>query len=147
MLLTGKILLVGCLAVVALWGAIPAGLALGLSPLCVSLTAATGTSLGIIITGLLGIKFSGWVRRRYWDKPITRKNERLKSIWIRYGVPGLGIIAPLITGAPLGTILGIALGAPFIRLIWWMCIGALIWSILLTLVFAGSLVGLRLLCS
>jgi hypothetical protein len=145
MVLIGKILLVGGIATFALWGAIPAGLALGLDALWIILAVAAGTSIGVIFAALLSSKARSWVNQRYPARLTAAGTKRLRYIWIRYGVPGLGLLAPLVTGAPVAAFFGAALGAPLLRLISWMCIGAFIWSIILTLVFTGSLAGLRLL--
>jgi len=64
----------------------------------------------------------------------------LYKIWNKYGVIGLGLLSPLLFGAPLGAAVGIALGAGKKPLILWMSIGILCWSVCLTLVgFTGLL--------
>ena len=38
--------------------------------------------------------------------------NRPERLWERYGIYGVGLIAPLIVGVPAAAALGIALGAP-----------------------------------
>ena len=45
---------------------------------------------------------------------------------------GLGLLAPLLVGAPLGTALGLLPGAPVRRLLLWVSVGIVLWSALLT---------------
>jgi len=47
---------------------------------------------------------------------------------MRYGVVGLGLLAPLLVGAPLGTVVGISFGAPADRLLLWMSLGPLLFA-------------------
>jgi hypothetical protein len=53
------------------------------------------------------------------------------------------LLAPLLTGAPLGTALGMALGAPTGRLLLWMSLGIAAWSALLTVAGALGLAGIE----
>lgn len=62
-------------------------------------------------------------------------------IWEKYGVIGLGLASPLLTGAPLGAAIGISLGAPTGKLMWWMSIGIVIWSVILTAAVAYGLLS------
>ena len=68
------------------------------------------------------------------------EKSRLYEVWNNYGVIGLGLLSPLLLGAPLGSAVGIALGAGKKRLILWISIGILLWSVGLTLAgFMGFL--------
>ena len=46
----------------------------------------------------------------------------------------LGLLGPLLIGAPLGTVLGIAMGLQVNRIFFWMCLGIMVCSIGLTIV-------------
>jgi membrane protein YqaA with SNARE-associated domain len=119
------------IAMLELWAAIPAGLALQLHPLLVGLTAALGAIVGVLVVMLLGEPLRAWMRRHKGEaEPNT--NSRMHRIWARFGVIGLGLLAPLLVGAPLGAVLGLALGAPPSKLLMWLVIGALGWSALIT---------------
>ena len=115
-----KLLTVFGLGIVELWAAIPAGLALGLHPLATGIMAATGAILGTLITLRLGERIRTWLIQRHGRNSKNRQHGRINRIWSRYGVVGLGLLAPLLVGAPVGTALGITFGAPGRRLLFWM---------------------------
>lgn len=129
-----KLLSVFALGAVELWAAIPAGLALNASPVLVGVVAAAGAMFGVLVVVLLGERVRDWVMRRHGDGSQTGPHGFIPRIWDRYGVIGLGLLAPLLTGAPVGAALGLALGVPANRLLFWLSIGIALWSIVLTLV-------------
>lgn len=116
------------------WAAIPAGLALGLPPLVVIVTTVASYALGVAVVTLLGEGVRAWVLRRLGDRAVLKPDSFVGRIWERYGLIGLGLLAPVTLGAQIGAAIGVALGAPRGRLILWMLIGALVWSIGLTVV-------------
>jgi hypothetical protein len=136
-----KTLTVFGLAAAELWAAIPAGLALDLHPVLIGVVSAAGAILGVLIILMVGEGVRSWLlRRRGGEK---RRHGRIYRIWVRYGVAGLGLLAPLLTGAPLGTALAIAFGAPAGRLLLWMSLGIVAWSALLTTAGALGLAGIQ----
>ncbi|MDF2668036.1 MAG: small multi-drug export protein [Paenibacillus sp.] len=125
-----KWLTVAGTSVLELWAAIPLGFALGLHPLLTGLLSA----LGSIISAYLVIQVGGPLRRwmlRRWERK-NKQSGKMSTIWNKYGVVGLGFISPLITGAPLGAVIGISFGAAPGRLLLWMTVGILFWSFVLT---------------
>ena len=136
-----RILTVLGLGAVELWLAIPAGLALQLGPFATVATAAVGAALGVIIILILGHHIRNWLLNRGLIR--DRKNGRIYYIWDRCGVAGLGLLSPLLVGAPFGTAIGIALGAPAVRLFFWMSLGIIIYSIALMYVAELGLSGLE----
>ncbi len=139
-----NLLMVLGLGVIELWGAIPAGLALRLPPPIVGVTAATGAMLGALIVVLLGKRARSWLTRHRGGRQEAPGRHRLiHQVWRRYGVIGLGLLSPLLTGAPLGVVLGLALGAPAGRLLFWTSLGIIFWSTALTLAGALGLAGIK----
>lgn len=130
------------LGAVTLWGAIPIGLALGLDPWAAGVAAAMGAALGTLAVSAVGDRI-----RNYPPTPLakaaTRHRGLLYRIWARYGAPGLGLAAPLFVGAPLGTAMGIILGAPTARLLLWTMLGIVFWSAGLTFVATMGLSALQ----
>lgn len=120
-------------SIVELWLGIPLGLYLDLNPVIITITAAAGSILSAVIVATLGEglrkRFLKW---RYGEK--SPETGKIYDIWRKYGIIGLGLLSPLLLGAPLGAALGIGLGAPKDRLLLWMSIGIVIWSALLTTV-------------
>jgi len=115
-----------------LWAGIPIGLALKLNPFITGKASALGAiSASVLVLSLgdnLRKKFFKW---RYGGKKDLKKGKYYK-IWNKYGIVGLGLLSPLFFGAPLGSGLGIVLGAEKRPLLIWMGIGIILWSILLT---------------
>jgi len=56
----------------------------------------------------------------------------IDRVWRRWGVIGLGLFAPCLTGAPIGVALGLWLRVPTPRLLLWMLLGVVAWTVILT---------------
>lgn len=137
-----KMLAVLGLGVIELWAAIPAGLALQLHPLLTGIMAALGSIIAAVVVALLGARARHWIM--HWrGRDAIKPDSRIRRIWIRYGVVGLGLLSPLITGAPLGAALGVTLGVPTGRLLLWMSAGIALWSGILTLASVLGLAGIQ----
>lgn len=132
-----KLLMVLGLGAIELWAAIPTGLALQLHPLITGIVAAIGAMMGALVVLMLGERIRTWLVRRHNGESEWGRHGRIYRIWHRYGVIGLGLLAPLLTGAPLGVAIGLTLGAPTGRLLLWTSLGIAFWSAILTL--AGAL--------
>ncbi|MFA5817430.1 MAG: small multi-drug export protein [Bacteroidales bacterium] len=131
-----KLLTVLGLGAIELWAAIPAGFALKLHPVTIGITAAIGAMLGGVVVMLLGERVRSWQMQRLGRKDEKVQQSRIHKLWHHYGVIGLGLLAPLLTGAPLGVALGLTLGAPSVRLLFWIGMGIVLWSTVLTVVGA-----------
>ena len=138
-----KLLMVFGLGAVELWAAIPAGLALQLHPVAAGFAAGVGAILGVLAVVLLGERMRAWLMRRFITRSEGRTSGRLDRVWASYGVAGLGLLAPVVTGTPLGAALGMALGAPTGKLLLWMSVGIAAWSVALTAAGTLGLSGLQ----
>ncbi|HML05695.1 MAG TPA: small multi-drug export protein [Methanobacterium sp.] len=128
----GTILVFGA-SILELWAGIPIGIAFQLNPFLTGAAAALGAILAAFIVSFLGEGIREKVIKwRYKNKDL--KKGRFYKIWNKYGIIGLGLISPLLFGAPLGAALGIAFGAEKKALVIWMSIGIVLWSIILTTV-------------
>ncbi len=110
-----------------MWVGIVTGLALGLSP------ALSGTvSVASAIAGVtLVVAFGGRLRELvYRSRRLARRRERIERVWERYGIPGVALQAPLLTGPILATLL--ALGAPPRLLLLWMLASVVFWGAVIT---------------
>jgi hypothetical protein len=130
------------LGTVELWAAIPAGLVLQIHPVTTGAVAALGAILGILAMGFMGGRVRLWLLRRSGGDSGGR-HGRIARFWVRYGVIGLGLLSPLLVGAPLGTAVGMSLGAPTGRLVFWMSLGAVLCSLVLTSAATLGLMGLE----
>ncbi|MCG5547623.1 small multi-drug export protein [Halorhodospira halochloris] len=103
---------------------IPAGAAMGLSIAPLTVTAFIGNAVPVILIILL---FQAW-ERRYG--PIQKRwGKRAMGIWQRYGLPGIALTAPVITGIHLATVMALALGSPQRQTTYWMVASLAVWSI------------------
>jgi len=107
-----RLLTIIALGAVELWAAIPAGLALKANPVVVGVAAAVGAMLGVLVVVGLGEHVRHWLPGRHRGDRATGSHGLIRAIWDRYGVIGLGLFAPMLTGAPIGAALGLTLGVP-----------------------------------
>lgn len=125
-------LIVFLASVAELWLAIPMGLALKLPPLNTVIISILGSTASAFIVAFAGAN----LRERFimWRYGSNRDIERgsLYKIWNKYGVVGLGLLSPLLFGAPMGTAVGVIFGAERNYLLLWITIGIVIWSAALT---------------
>jgi hypothetical protein len=131
-----SILTVFGLASVEIWFAVPAGLALGVPPLVLWLATLAGSLLSVTIVAFAGDALRTWLLRRRGGSVLSGRG-RLYRIWVRYGVIGWGLASPLVFAPPMGTAIGLALGAPRPRLLASMVAGTVLWTTIL--VVAGTL--------
>lgn len=136
-----KFISVASIAILELWAAIPAGIALSLHPLLIGLASIIGATIGAALVIFLGDALQKWLLRK--ENETKKNNTRIYVIWEKYGVIGLGLLAPLITGVLLGAVVGVSLKAAPRRLMLWMSIGIVIWSVLLTAIATLGLKGLQ----
>ncbi len=110
--------------------AITTGLALEVDPLLTAIMTTIGGILAVlVILGLSDrIRNWKWVVEKHYCEIGKDRSGRICRVWDRYGVAGLGLLAPSLIGAPVGTIIGITLGSQTRALLLWMSTGIFIWS-------------------
>ena len=128
-----QLLSVAAIAIVELWAAIPAGIAMGLPVPLVWTATVCGALTGIAVVVFAGDRLRTWLVARFGHGG-ARPGGRLRHLWDRYGVIGWGLLAPLLLGAPLAAAIGVALGAARSRLVFWLGVGAVAWTTVLTVV-------------
>ncbi len=105
-------------------------------PLIWVLTVA-GAILSVSLVALTGDALRSFlVRRRGKDWP--NRSGRIYGVWVRYGVPGWGLVSPLFMAPPMGTAVALMLGAPKRRLMGWMFTGVVLW---VTILVTAGIVG------
>lgn len=129
------------LAFVAFWPAIVTGVALGLHPGMVVALTVLSYSCGVLLIAVFGGRVRAWLMKRLGKGDAALSSGRMRAIWDRYGVIGLGLAAPMTVGAQLGAAVGMALNAQPRRLVVSMALGALLWSIALTAAVSLGLLG------
>ena len=83
--------------------------------------------------------------KRYGDKVpnFEESNHIIWRAWKRFGVIGFGFLAPMTVGAQIGALIGLTLQLSTLRLFIWMVLGALVWSILLTILVLLGVAGVE----
>jgi hypothetical protein len=135
-----SVLTVFGLAFVEIWFAVPAGFALDLSPPVLWLATAAGSLASVTIVAFAGDALRARLVRRRGGSVVAGRG-RLYRIWVRYGVVGWGLVSPLVFAPPMGTAIGLVLGAPRRRLLAWMAAGTVGWT---TILVGGGVLGLDL---
>ena len=127
-------------AIIEIWFAVPTGLALGLPVPVIWVLTVVGAIVSGSLVASTGDALRTWlVRRRGKDWPA--KTGRIYGVWVRYGVPGWGLVSPLFMAPPMGTAVALMLGAPKRRLMGWMFAGVLLW---VTILVVAGVVGVGL---
>jgi hypothetical protein len=124
---------------------IPGGLAMGLKPFFVAVLAFAGNAIPVFLI-VYGYKYwQIWRQSKVKPGPyrMTRRKKRALAIWNRYGLPGLALLGPLLTGIHLATIIALAFNPAKNRLLFWMNSSLLIWTIVTTIVSYYGLEGIR----
>lgn len=130
------------LGAIEIWAAVPAGIALGLPyPVVWALTAA-GSLASVAAVAYAGSALREWLVRRLGHGGLAPRG-RLWAVWVRWGVPGWGLVSPLVFAPPMGAALALALGAPRRRLWLWMSAGVLVWTTILVAAAALGLAAIR----
>jgi Putative small multi-drug export protein len=124
-----KLLSAAALGAIDLWLGIPVGLASGLPPVASGTAATTGGLVGAALVTLAGERLQRWAYGRGW---LAKRRERVERMWNRYGILGVALQAPILTGAPLGTLVALGLGAPTGKLLFWMGVSLTFWGAILT---------------
>ena len=117
--------------------AIPAGVALGMPVWAVAAVAWLGYSLGGAVILLLGVPAQEWLRKKWKISLSPDPTKLFWRIFERYGVIGLGLIAPITIGPQLTALLLLTLGIKPGKIFFAIALGAIPWVLL----FAGITLG------
>lgn len=123
---------------------IPIAVGLGLDPLLVGATAFVGNLGSVLVLLAFHRRIARWRARRRDDSAeddadsSTRRREWARRVWDRYGLPGLSIASPILTGVHLAALLALAAGSSRAAIARWMTVGIAIWTVVLV---GGSMLG------
>jgi hypothetical protein len=125
------------LGILELWIAIPAGIALKIPVIAVALVSGAGALTSGVIVFAVGAPRRNWLLRMK-TKKTGSLDSNIQKIWNEFGIAGLGLIAPFLTGVHLGTAIALALGCTWRITLLWMTIGALAWSFIIAYAAAAG---------
>jgi hypothetical protein len=117
---------------------IPIGVGLGLNAFGVAIFAFLGNVLpiyGIIV--FYGRLHAWWDARQADDDP-SKRHERATAIWNQYGLPGLALVSPVLTGVHLAATFALAVGSRKRAVGVWMTLAIALWTVVITI---GSYYG------
>lgn len=119
-------LAVAGLAMIDLWLAVPAALALKVQPEVAALLIASTSSLGVVFA----VYFSGALRTRFAAKfgKESYLGGRTAKYMEKFGTVGIGLLAPVVLGPVLTCICAIVLGAKPRQLTIATVCGVVLWS-------------------
>lgn len=119
---------------------IPVGIIRGLSPTWVMIVAFIGNMTTVLIV-IYAFQFvQQWMdkRREKSGKTASKRTERGKRIWNKYGMPGLALCGPVLIGTHIAAFIGLLFGATKTNATVWMTISIALWTLIFGLVTAAG---------
>lgn len=120
---------------------IPPAIAAGLHPIPVAVVAFLGNFLPVIGLIYFYEKYMLWrtSKRKAQDdagdtERVSKRKKLGRKIWDTYGLPGLTLLAPIVTGVHLAAIIGLLSKAPRTSITFWMFWSLALWTLILTVV-------------
>lgn len=111
--------------------AIPAGIAAHAPVWAAALAAWLGYSAGGLVVLLAGAPLRDWITRKLKIDPKPDNSKLFWKVWHRFGLWGLGLIAPITIGPQVTAILALALGESPRRIQLAIVLGVFPWVIVL----------------
>src|SRR5690606_23899621 len=130
-----------------------AGIVAGLPVGPTAAVAAAGNVATLVPLVLAGDRLRTWwrERRRRLDGTPDHAHEdgdggtlrprgrRASRVLARYGLPGLAVLGPLLTGVHVAAVVALAAGAPRRATVWWLSGGVAVWAVLAGLATVAGL--------
>ncbi|GIO03173.1 small multi-drug export protein [Brevibacillus laterosporus] len=107
---------------------IPIGIFAGLNPILVSLVALVGNAITVFLLILLMEKVQIWLQNKRGDKEPSKRQQRARQLFKKYGLPGLSILGPALVGSHLTAIMGMSFGATRQKMLLWIGISLVAWT-------------------
>ena len=124
-----KLLSTAAAGALDVWVGIITGVAVGLSPALSGAVSIASAVVGVTLVVAAGGRLQHLI---YRSRRLAKRRERVERVWKRYGIPGLALQAPLLTGPILATLLALTLGAPPRPLLLWMLASVVFWGVVFT---------------
>lgn len=125
---------------------VPVAIGVGLSPVSTGIVAFAGNAGSVYVLLIFHRRIARWRKRRRSepeadDGTTSRRREWARRVWDSYGLPGLSLAAPVLTGVHLAALLALAAGSRSRTVAGWMTVGIGVWTVALV---AGSVFGISL---
>ena len=124
-------------------GAIPSGVAAHAPVWLAALAAWLGYSAGGMVILLAGAPLRGWITRKLKINPTPDPTKLFWKAWHRFGLWGLGLIAPVTIGPQATAVIALALGESPRRIQLGISLGVAPWALALGILTSLGLNALR----
>jgi Ca2+/H+ antiporter, TMEM165/GDT1 family len=108
------------------------GVAFGMNPVGVTIAALLGNWLVLILVIFAFDRGRQWLTKRQSGKQEAKQNamrERSHRIFVRYGLPGLAVVAPILIGTEIAVAFALSFKAPRGPVTFWMTLGMVGWTV------------------
>ncbi len=126
------------LGVVYFIAAIPTGVAMKLHPAAAAFAAWAGYTAIAAAMLVVGEPARKWLERKFRISPHPDPKKLFWRAWNRFGLPGLGLLAPVTCGPYFAALIALALGARPLHLLLWIAGGAIPWCLLFAVLAAAG---------
>ncbi|MFV0414812.1 MAG: small multi-drug export protein [Chthoniobacterales bacterium] len=109
--------------------AIPAGVGMGLSVVLSAFCAWLGYTLSGWLILVMGESARKWLERKFKFSVKPDPQKLIWRMWSRWGLPGVGLLAPVTCGPCIGALLALSLGERSWRILFWIAVGVLPWCV------------------
>jgi hypothetical protein len=133
MKIAAQIFTIMSLGAVFFWGGFPAALAFKFPVLAAGLITAAGAETAVLLVLLMGKPIQDYMLRRFPAWLEKTRNGKAGAIFQKYGMPGLGLIAPIMPGAPQAALIGLVLSARPGQILIWVSAGIVLWAVMVTI--------------
>lgn len=116
--------------------AIPAGVAMELSPPVAAGCAWLGYTAIAALMLVVGEPARLWLNRKFKVSPHPNPEKLFWRVWLRWGMPGLGLLAPVTCGPYFAALIALTLGESPRRLMFWIGVGVIPWCIVFAILAA-----------
>lgn len=124
---------------------IPIAIGVGLNPILVGVVAFVGNVGSVYVLLLFYHRIVRWRSRRTSnaedEDTASRRSRWARRLWDRYGLPGVALAAPILTGVHLAAMFALAARSRPRDVGWWMTIGIAVWTVFLV---TGSAFGVSM---
>lgn len=107
---------------------IPAAVAAGLAPVPVGLLAFAGNAITLVLV-VVGADQLLARRAATGHHRGARRGERVRRIARRWGLPGVAVLGPLVTGSHVAALAAVALRLPRQAVLAWSLAGVAAWTV------------------
>jgi Ca2+/H+ antiporter, TMEM165/GDT1 family len=126
------------LGIVYFLAAIPTGVAMHLNPVTAALCAWAGYSAIAGVMLAVGAPARQWLTDRFKISASPNPEKLFWRIWLRWGLPGLALAAPVTCGPYFAALIALVLGEKPGRLLLWITLGVIPWCVLFAVLAASG---------